>query len=185
MSGDAMTATRRTGSGDAAKPDDSRPLLIGRASCSGLRLFLGCLSPAITCLCRFFFFLPLSLYPFVDFFLAIYSSPSTPPVMTLRLPSTLPRRFLSSATPSVRLGNSYLVCNGYQRSGLATAVPPVTQDATGSKGPTAMVFLNMGGPSVTEEVEDFLSRLFVCLACTLADVAHPCPMTDSFHQGRW
>ncbi|KAF4188680.1 hypothetical protein CNMCM8694_000698 [Aspergillus lentulus] len=47
-----------------------------------------------------------------------------------------------------------------QRKGLATAVPPVTQDATGSKGPTAMVFLNMGGPSKTDEVEDFLSRLF-------------------------
>lgn len=44
-----------------------------------------------------------------------------------------------------------------------TAVPPVTQDATGSKGPTAMVFLNMGGPSTTDEVEDFLSRLFVSL----------------------
>jgi len=39
-------------------------------------------------------------------------------------------------------------------------VPPVTQDATGSKGPTAMVFMNMGGPSTTDEVGDFLSRLF-------------------------
>lgn len=47
-----------------------------------------------------------------------------------------------------------------QRRNLATAVPPVTQDATGSKGPTAMVFLNMGGPSTTDEVGDFLSRLF-------------------------
>lgn len=44
---------------------------------------------------------------------------------------------------------------------LATPVPPVTQNATGSKGPTAMVFLNMGGPSTTEEVHDFLLRLFV------------------------
>ncbi|KAL8401637.1 hypothetical protein RB596_008435 [Gaeumannomyces avenae] len=42
----------------------------------------------------------------------------------------------------------------------ATPVPPVTQDATGSKGPTAMVFLNMGGPSTTDEVHDFLLRLF-------------------------
>ena len=48
-----------------------------------------------------------------------------------------------------------------QRRSLATVVPPVTQDATGSKGPTAMVFLNMGGPSTTDEVGDFLSRLFV------------------------
>ncbi|KAG9240458.1 ferrochelatase [Calycina marina] len=42
----------------------------------------------------------------------------------------------------------------------ASAIPPVTQDATGSKGPTAMVFMNMGGPSTTAEVGDFLSRLF-------------------------
>ncbi|PGH05265.1 ferrochelatase [Polytolypa hystricis UAMH7299] len=47
-----------------------------------------------------------------------------------------------------------------QRCGLATAVPPVTQDATGSKGPTAMVFLNMGGPATTADVGDYLSRLF-------------------------
>jgi hypothetical protein len=30
-----------------------------------------------------------------------------------------------------------------------------------SKGPTAIVFLNMGGPSTTSEVGDFLSKLFV------------------------
>ncbi|KAL2761169.1 hypothetical protein ACRALDRAFT_2096190 [Sodiomyces alcalophilus JCM 7366] len=42
---------------------------------------------------------------------------------------------------------------------LAT-VPPVTQNASGAKGPTAMVFLNMGGPSTTDEVGDFLSKLF-------------------------
>lgn len=47
-----------------------------------------------------------------------------------------------------------------QTLGLATAVPPVTQSTAGSKGPTAMVFLNMGGPSTTGEVKDFLSRLF-------------------------
>ncbi|KAJ1331630.1 protoporphyrin/coproporphyrin ferrochelatase [Microdochium nivale] len=39
-------------------------------------------------------------------------------------------------------------------------VPPVTQNAVGSKGPTAMVFLNMGGPSTVDEVGDFLSALF-------------------------
>jgi ferrochelatase len=43
---------------------------------------------------------------------------------------------------------------------------PVTQDATGSKGPTAMVFMNMGGPSTTDEVGDFLSRLFVSMRRT-------------------
>jgi protoporphyrin/coproporphyrin ferrochelatase len=50
-----------------------------------------------------------------------------------------------------------------QCRGLAAVhAPPVTQDAKGSKGPTAMVFLNMGGPSTLDEVGDFLSRLFVC-----------------------
>lgn len=47
-----------------------------------------------------------------------------------------------------------------QQRALATHVPPVTQDITSSKGPTAMVFMNMGGPSKTSEVHDFLSRLF-------------------------
>ena len=47
---------------------------------------------------------------------------------------------------------------------MATIVPPVTQDATSSKGPTAMVFMNMGGPSTTDEVGSFLSRLFVSLS---------------------
>lgn len=44
---------------------------------------------------------------------------------------------------------------------MATVVPPVTQDSTSAKGPTAMVFMNMGGPSTTEEVGSFLNRLFV------------------------
>lgn len=43
----------------------------------------------------------------------------------------------------------------------STIVPPVTQSATSSKGPTAMVFMNMGGPATTDEVGSFLSRLFV------------------------
>ncbi|KAJ2906356.1 hypothetical protein MKZ38_002072 [Zalerion maritima] len=43
---------------------------------------------------------------------------------------------------------------------IASHAPPVTQDEVGSKGPTAMVFLNMGGPSSLDEVGDFLSRLF-------------------------
>jgi protoporphyrin/coproporphyrin ferrochelatase len=50
----------------------------------------------------------------------------------------------------------------HQRRQLATASAlPVTQVATSSKGPTAIVFMNMGGPSTTAEVGDFLSRLFV------------------------
>lgn len=75
-----------------------------------------------------------------------------------------PSRIWSNATtPALRSATrGFLGYSRDQRCGLATAVPPVTQDATGSKGPTAMVFMNMGGPSTTDQVEDFLSRLFVC-----------------------
>jgi hypothetical protein len=56
-----------------------------------------------------------------------------------------------------------------QRKNLAAhAAPPVSQDATSSKGPTAMVFMNMGGPSTTDEVGDFLSRLFVRSNCSIS-----------------
>lgn len=47
-----------------------------------------------------------------------------------------------------------------QRRGLASVVPPVTQDKMGSQGPTAIVFMNMGGPQTTKDVSTFLSRLF-------------------------
>lgn len=50
---------------------------------------------------------------------------------------------------------------------MATVVPPVTQDSTGKKGPTAIVFMNMGGPATTDEVGDFLSRLFVSILLLL------------------
>ncbi|KAL8950857.1 MAG: hypothetical protein Q9222_003134 [Ikaeria aurantiellina] len=43
---------------------------------------------------------------------------------------------------------------------MATVIPPVTQDSTSRNGPTAMVFMNMGGPSTLPEVGPFLSRLF-------------------------
>merc|ERR1712000_188817 len=49
---------------------------------------------------------------------------------------------------------------GPQKSCMATVAPPVIQNETGKNGPTAMVFMNMGGPSTTGEVGDFLSRLF-------------------------
>ena len=55
----------------------------------------------------------------------------------------------------------YAAQNAGQRSQMATVAPPVTQSSMGSKGPTAMVFMNMGGPSTTDQVGDFLSRLFV------------------------
>lgn len=61
---------------------------------------------------------------------------------------------------NVATRNSF--CHGSPRSMASVVAPPVTQDATSSKGPTAMVFMNMGGPSTTDEVGTFLSRLFVC-----------------------
>ncbi|KAK5097666.1 ferrochelatase hem15 [Exophiala xenobiotica] len=47
-----------------------------------------------------------------------------------------------------------------RRASMATVAPPVTQDTTSKRGPTAMVFMNMGGPATTDEVGGFLSRLF-------------------------
>jgi hypothetical protein len=55
----------------------------------------------------------------------------------------------------------YAAQNAGQRSNMATVASPVTQSSMGSKGPTAMVFMNMGGPSTTDQVGSFLSRLFV------------------------
>lgn len=64
-------------------------------------------------------------------------------------------RVCRRAAPSPRVLSQWTA-----KRGNASFAPPVTQDATGSKGPTAMVFMNMGGPSTTGEVGDFLSRLF-------------------------
>ncbi|KXT02661.1 hypothetical protein AC578_1128 [Pseudocercospora eumusae] len=47
-----------------------------------------------------------------------------------------------------------------ERSMATVQNPPVTQDSVSKNGPTAMVFMNMGGPSTTDEVGSFLSRLF-------------------------
>ncbi|KAJ6155711.1 Ferrochelatase [Penicillium chermesinum] len=70
------------------------------------------------------------------------------------------RRLWGNSTSVLRSASSSWRLNTPRSCGLATVVPPVTQDATGAKGPTAMVFMNMGGPSTTNEVHDFLSRLF-------------------------
>ncbi|KAH7035559.1 uncharacterized protein B0I36DRAFT_264722 [Microdochium trichocladiopsis] len=73
----------------------------------------------------------------------------------------LSRRAASSALtgPSTPIAPA-LSSKFLQSRSFATPVPPVTQNAVGSKGPTAMVFLNMGGPSTVDEVGDFLSALF-------------------------
>ncbi|KAK4155814.1 hypothetical protein C8A00DRAFT_13215 [Chaetomidium leptoderma] len=68
--------------------------------------------------------------------------------MALRLgPVIRPLRPLAIAKPCAS-----------QARWFATPAYPVTQGS--SRGPTAMVFLNMGGPSTVDEVGDFLSRLF-------------------------
>ncbi|KAI1659996.1 ferrochelatase-domain-containing protein [Daldinia decipiens] len=73
----------------------------------------------------------------------------------------LARRAAGTATAnSTPLCIQPLKNSALQMRSFATPAPPVTQNATGSKGPTAMVFLNMGGPSTVDEVGDFLSRLF-------------------------
>ncbi|KAF2640988.1 ferrochelatase mitochondrial precursor [Massarina eburnea CBS 473.64] len=51
-------------------------------------------------------------------------------------------------------------CISRWRRSNATVAPTVAKSAVGSKGPTAIVFMNMGGPSTTDEVGSFLSNLF-------------------------
>lgn len=86
-----------------------------------------------------------------------------PGAVGLRLVSDMASRLPAAAMRPLRTG-SITRPSPRQVRWLATPVHPVTQDATSSRGPTAMVFLNMGGPSTTDEVGDFLSRLFVRVA---------------------
>ena len=85
--------------------------------------------------------------------------------MALRSPvSKLCKHFSPSSIPklaTISIQHAALKPSQHQMRSMATVVPPVTQDATSSKGPTAIVFMNMGGPSTTDEVGDFLSKLFV------------------------
>ncbi|EHY57066.1 ferrochelatase hem15 [Exophiala dermatitidis] len=73
----------------------------------------------------------------------------------------LPSRHLPNLRCTPHVLNPY----GVQKSCMATAAPSASEKTPDygrieKKGPTAMVFLNMGGPSTTDEVGDFLSRLF-------------------------
>lgn len=82
--------------------------------------------------------------------------------MPLRLPATkLTGQALASGLTGTA-GNFKAFRHGIQRAGMASVVPTVTQNPMSAKGPTAMVFMNMGGPATTDQVGDFLSRLFVC-----------------------
>jgi len=61
----------------------------------------------------------------------------------------------SNIQPISQSWRQSMILSGSSNRSLATAVHPVTH-----KQGTAMVLLNMGGPSKVDEVEDFLSRLF-------------------------
>ena len=109
--------------------------------------------------------------------------------MALRSPISHICKHALSSSSSRASAVSHFVCSRHsmpQRRAMATVVPPVTQDATSSKGPTAMVFMNMGGPSTTDEVGDFLSRLFVSrkiLRQVFHGYPHPrCPELSSLYR---
>ena len=106
--------------------------------------------------------------PFRKYFwlleLPLFELPSTnkPSRMAARQSfAQLSHRAAGTATANKTLNLRLSKSSALQTRSFATPVPPVTQNAAGSKGPTAMVFLNMGGPSTVDEVRDFLSRLFV------------------------
>ncbi|KAI8942053.1 ferrochelatase hem15 [Plenodomus lindquistii] len=75
--------------------------------------------------------------------------------MALRAPFSRAATRATSIAPSTSILSSY---NSQWRRGNASIAPQ--QVTPGSKGPTAMVFMNMGGPSTTDEVHSFLSMLF-------------------------
>jgi hypothetical protein len=58
-------------------------------------------------------------------------------------------------------GPSELKNRSIHHQNLVTLASPVTRNGAASRGPTAIVFLNMSGPSMVDEVSDFLRRLFV------------------------
>jgi hypothetical protein len=81
--------------------------------------------------------------------------------MTLQRP--IHQALHGSSTFRLAFDHSLLRRNSqlFRHYATASAIPG-SQGSQSSKGPTAIVFLNMGGPSTTDQVGDFLSRLFVC-----------------------
>lgn len=80
--------------------------------------------------------------------------------MALRNPISQLIKYASTNGISKLASASSSILRPLQSRGYAVPVPPVTPNATSPRGPTAVVFMNMGGPSTTAEVGDFLSRLF-------------------------
>jgi hypothetical protein len=76
---------------------------------------------------------------------------------------TLQKYFFEALRSNPALKQSFHVKPVWQLSSKCRnyATTTSSNEALASKGPTAVVFLNMGGPSTTDEVGDFLSRLFV------------------------
>jgi ferrochelatase len=89
--------------------------------------------------------------------------------MALRTPFTVlhkptPSKTISAAVTFAALDCHRVTHSRISRRAMATVIPPVMQDSTSARGPTAMVFMNMGGPATTDQVGPFLSRLFVILS---------------------
>ncbi|KAF1997116.1 ferrochelatase mitochondrial precursor [Amniculicola lignicola CBS 123094] len=80
--------------------------------------------------------------------------------MALRVPFAQACRRATLNGPSVSSASILPAYASRWRRRNATVAPSVTQASASSKGPTAVVFMNMGGPSTTDEVGSFLSMLF-------------------------
>ncbi|KAF2270237.1 ferrochelatase-domain-containing protein [Lojkania enalia] len=78
--------------------------------------------------------------------------------MSLRAPFSCAYKRVALTSP--RTSTTVVPSFASQWRGNATVTSLKADVTTGSKGPTAVVFMNMGGPSTTDEVGDFLSRLF-------------------------
>lgn len=107
-----------------------------------------------------------------------------PKDLTMALRQSLLKLSSRASQPQISRCASASTSSWQQKRTLAREAknPPVTQDTVGSKGPTAMVFMNMGGPSTTDEVGDFLSRLFVCSSKQFNSTT---PKIDCLFTGRW
>jgi ferrochelatase len=77
--------------------------------------------------------------------------------MALRTPLTLAARRATSTAPTTYTFPAY---SSQWWRGNATVAPVAQKTGADGQG-TANVFMNMGGPSKTDEVHGFLSRLFV------------------------
>lgn len=97
---------------------------------------------------------------------------TSPPSHQLHISNSLPLHLrMAARIPLKQLSRKTVFPNTFFSSRLPSSFAPTRTLATvtpssSSPGPngTAIVLLNMGGPSTVPEVQDFLSRLFVCFS---------------------